>query len=408
MSELLYKLAANSMVCWALLYGVYRGWLWSHVPIATKRVFILSSLWVGGVLAFIPRFEVAANTWVLPPLVHTASTTLGYAPELPWLGWEWLVVGYWVGVAVACVRLLGGIVGIVRMLQVGTHEYSDVYCVVRMPNTVHPFSIGRYIFLGSAAGHSATDEQCIITHERAHIYHGHTADLFFVALLSVFFWFNPFLYLFRRELQRVHEYQADRLVLRHYPVKYYCNLLLQQTFDTRVSFVNSFSNVSQLKNRIDMMYSSSARHQSWRYLVAFAVLVGVGVLGISLKAQQVATVQNEPKPCLKSCVNHDDPTTCTIQEIMGHLGSHLKYPDEARKNGIAGTVYVQFLVDKKGNATRTILKPEQTDKLLADETLRVTADLKWSPAMVDDKPVKATIVLPVKFKLDDSEATPTK
>ena len=70
----------------------------------------------------------------------------------------------------------------------------------------------------------------------------------------MFQWFNPAMWLFRKELKAIHEFEADESVLKtEIDAKKYQLLLIQKTVGTRLySMVNSFDH-SSLKKRITMM-----------------------------------------------------------------------------------------------------------------------------------------------------------
>ena len=75
-----------------------------------------------------------------------------------------------------------------------------------------------------------------------------------------------------------------------------------------------------------------------------------------------------------------------------------EYPQLAKLAGIQGTVYLKLLIDKKGNVEKA--KVEQGVKNMLDESaLNAAKKAKFTPAMVDDKPVKVWVILPVAFKL---------
>ena len=74
-----------------------------------------------------------------------------------------------------------------------------------------PVSWLRYIFINSDDYRNNPRE--ILTHEMAHIHYRHTFDLIFIDLLCCLQWFNPVIWLFRRELRSVHEFQADAAVV---------------------------------------------------------------------------------------------------------------------------------------------------------------------------------------------------
>ena len=64
-----------------------------------------------------------------------------------------------------------------------------------------------------------------------------------------------------------------------------------------------------------------------------------------------------------------------------------------------GTVYLKLLIDEKGNVAKA--KVEQGVKDMIDESaLAAAKEAKFSPAMLNNKPVKVWVILPVVFKLN--------
>ena len=90
-----------------------------------------------------------------------------------------------------------------------------------------------------------------------------------------------------------------------------------------------------------------------------------------------------------------------MPEIKGGLkalSKIIKYPKEAKKLGVQGVVYVQFIVDEKG----VVVDPKLIRKLGAgcdEEALRALEKLKFNPGYVQGKPVKARFTLPIRFAL---------
>jgi protein TonB len=91
---------------------------------------------------------------------------------------------------------------------------------------------------------------------------------------------------------------------------------------------------------------------------------------------------------------------CSDAALLSYIYKHIRYPGAARENGIEGTVYVQFVVEKDGSASQV--------KILRDigggcgrEVERVVAEMpKWSvPGKQRGRPVRVQFNLPVKFKL---------
>jgi TonB family C-terminal domain len=80
------------------------------------------------------------------------------------------------------------------------------------------------------------------------------------------------------------------------------------------------------------------------------------------------------------------------------LQNEVEYPSFAKKAGIEGRVFVQFVVNEEGNVTN----PKVTrgvHKLLNKEAVRAVKTLKCEPGMQRGNPVKVQMSLPVTFKL---------
>jgi len=118
---------------------------------------------------------------------------------------------------------------------------------------------------------------------------------------------------------------------------------------------------------------------------------------VGLMAQQKAELQKA-----------DESGFIEVDEVPV-LKSEFKpsYPEIARLAGIEGTVYLKVLVDEKGNVEKT--KVEQGAKEILDNSaLQAAKKAKFSPAMLNNKPVKVWVILPVAFKLDVGEKTEGK
>ncbi len=85
-----------------------------------------------------------------------------------------------------------------------------------------------------------------------------------------------------------------------------------------------------------------------------------------------------------------------------YIYTNVKYPAEARKKGIQGSVVVEFMVDEKG-VLSDFLVISGIGGGCDEEAVRVITAMntahRWTPAKTNDEPVKAMYTLPVKFVL---------
>ena len=82
-----------------------------------------------------------------------------------------------------------------------------------------------------------------------------------------------------------------------------------------------------------------------------------------------------------------------------YIGKKLKYPAQARRMGIEGKVYVEFVVDKDGSITN-VRAMKGIGAGCDEEAIRVIqASPKWKPGKQRGRPVKVRMILPITFKL---------
>ena len=107
----------------------------------------------------------------------------------------------------------------------------------------------------------------------------------------------------------------------------------------------------------------------------------------------------ENMPALGECkkLRGDERHQCTQMEIIKYVSQNTKYPPIAKDSGIQGTVFVYFVVDKKGKVTDAkVLRP--VDPRLDKEALRVIESLpSFEPGEQRGKAVSVQYTIPVKF-----------
>lgn len=132
------------------------------------------------------------------------------------------------------------------------HNYKKFDC----------FSWMNKIFLPKDYEKWNEDEiKMVLNHETGHVYYSHWLDLLFIQLLCIFQWFNPAIWYWRKELMRIHEFEADKYVVDQSDInkKSYQYFLLRE--NTKKEFNNTFHSFNSgfLKQRILMMNNKSAK-----------------------------------------------------------------------------------------------------------------------------------------------------
>jgi protein TonB len=90
------------------------------------------------------------------------------------------------------------------------------------------------------------------------------------------------------------------------------------------------------------------------------------------------------------------------------LIENIKYPEEALKKGVTGTVFITFVVEKDGSVTHVkVLRGIGSG--CDEEALRVVKMMpKWVPGELKGKKVAVQFNLPIRFNLDGKKEEPKK
>ncbi len=193
--------------------------------------------------------------------------------RIPWelIPWRLLLVGlYLAGLTVYIVKFIGGLASIVLLIRKSKqHEMTDGTILVTHTKDYSPFSWMHYIIVSESDLHENRD--MILAHERAHIRLLHSWDLLFVQLCATVQWFNPAAWLLKRELEAIHEYEADSATLRQgFDAHQYQLRLFEAAVGVKFSsMTNNFTNCSTKKRIIMMMKKQTS---PWALLKALYVL----------------------------------------------------------------------------------------------------------------------------------------
>ena len=159
------------------------------------------------------------------------------------------------------------------------------------------FSFFRYAFFPNE-----NVDPDIMRHEMSHIEHHHSWDILFAEVMMILQWFNPFIYLYKKELQSLHEYQADRdVVATGIDKKNYMMLILQQC--TAVDFSGMSNNFSLIltKKRIKMITRNEKAKGLWWRLLA--------TLKVSISPFEVFDDDGAPMQLIKDTIFYEDDGT---------------------------------------------------------------------------------------------------
>lgn len=380
----------QSSVCLAVLFLFYSILLSRETFYRYNRAALLGLIPLSFLLPLchLPLFpeseSVAASTVVmldnLSAFSYVTDETETTAAPVP-VALVTAIVLYWAGVVFFITRYIVTIVRLLRLIGSGRRESDEGRQIIVLPRSIAPFSWFGKIVLSEAD--YATHSREILLHESAHIHKRHSFDLLAADLCTWLQWFNPAAWLLKRELQTVHEYEADAEVLdQGIDARQYQLLLIKRSVGSKFYCVTNHFNHNKLNKRITMMLKKkSSRKATWKYLYVIPVaLCTVTVFArpeVSDRLDEIASTD------LLAMLDQDDTQPATDQNRMvitaaGNSGqtSNLNINiDEADDSSLGNKLKINITENGKPTSMDSALyivdgkkvSREELDKLSAEQ-----------------------------------------
>lgn len=272
----------ESAACLALFYFGYWLFLRKETYFCLNRIYLVLSLIAS---LIIPAFKVTSpflTAKVPSPLYsYPASVT----PLKTWGAGETLFLIYAVGVALFLARFIFHMIKLYFVVKrFGTQKINGLK-IVSIDKDFSPFSFLNFLFINDRHIPEHNMRR-IIAHENIHIKQHHSFDILLVELVTIFQWFNPFVWPYKKSLQETHEFLADNgVIAQGFSTAKYQLLMFEQHVGLKLfEFANNFKQ-SQIKRRITMISKIKSRGTAKLKLLLMIPLASLLVLALA-----------EPKP----------------------------------------------------------------------------------------------------------------
>lgn len=171
---------------------------------------------------------------------------------------------------------------------------------------------------------------------------------------------------------------------------------------------------SALKERIQAMTDTNRMTSSptrFSPLIAIVTLLAVA-LGVVACSDSIAPTQEgestESATAATAQKQNEEGVFVVVEDRpelkggMQAIQNEIQYPELAKKAGIEGRVFIQFIVDENGNVQNPHIT-RGAHKLLDQEALRVVRGMEFEPGQQRGEAVKVQMALPITFKLSDKD-----
>lgn len=290
--------------------------------------------------------------------------------------WVWVEGVFWLGVALLTIRLITQLFSLYKLYRNSKPGNVQDYPVRLIGDNIGPFSFWRSIYI-NPANLSPADLKNVLEHEQVHVNEWHTVDILLAELSTIFYWFNPGVWLMKKAVRENIEFITDRKILKKGmdSKQYQYSLVSISLATTSNTIVNHF-NISTIKKRIIMMNTKkSSGYKLTRYVFLPAVIALL--LVFSLSKAEVARVSLhsikkvlEPVIAITPIVNNTNNT----QAFIPPAKTSKKVAKHALKTN--DTIYSGKSKDgKKSFMVTSDTKPDSVNYII-NGVLSTKADLK--------------------------------
>lgn len=306
METFLFYLLRSSLVA-ILLYGIFKA-IFSQTTFHRANRIALDSILAVSVVFPLFRFR------LIPETAHSmmdisaingsnlselpvSSVGQSFWQNIPWI--EIIAIFYFVGLSFFLIRQLLGFMRLAAMIRTSEKEavsHAAILCITDCK--IQPFSWFRYIVV-SKDDVKSNYFPVILWHELTHVERYHSVDRTIFDLFACIFWFNPFAWQLRREIQTVHEYQADEHTLESgVDIEQYQLLLIRKSAgENTFALANNFLQ-RDLHKRIRMMKTIHTNiSRKWQYalmLPGIAIsLIALSIPALYAKADSINTSKQQ-------------------------------------------------------------------------------------------------------------------
>ena len=294
--ESLFIYLAKSTGLIIMFYLAYFFLLRKETFFNSNRWFLLSGLITSIVLPLIFFTEVV---WVNPsPSNYNWSEIQITAPiendafEINWYYFFGIIYG--IGIVLFLTKFAVDFLGLQKILKNKIIQQQADFKFIDVKENIPPFSYFEYIVYNSTL-YTDFELNNILEHEKVHCSQNHTLDVLISRLFCAVFWYNPFVWLYKKAVVQNLEFIADSEAVKNLVDKkaYQFTLLKITTHENCFAITNHFYQ-SLIKKRIVMLNKNqSNKKNSWKYAIILPLL---GAFMLMFQVEIVAQDKVGAKP----------------------------------------------------------------------------------------------------------------
>ena len=244
---------------------------------------------------------------------------------------------YFLGIIIFTLRFIIQLRSLLPLLIQSEAHKLGRFKFLKTQENISPFSFFNCIVYNPQPFNETELDQ-IITHEKVHVQQYHTIDVLLAQIACIAFWFNPFIWLYNKNLKQNLEFIADQTAINYANCKksYQYTLLKTSVPKHQLALTNNFYN-SLIKKRIVMLHKSKSKKIN---LLKYAFIIPVlGLFLMSFNTKEVIIekaaipVKNEKNINSELLQNNQEPYKVIITKDASKEDLD-KIKAESKNNGV--------------------------------------------------------------------------
>lgn len=294
----------------AIFYGCYIFFLQKETFFNANRWFLLAGL----ITALLFPFMIIPIYLDIPATTSSGftmiATTVQTRPEASFNVSTLLLCIYALGASFFFGRLLLQFFSLTILIKNNNKEKFGKYNYVKTSQNITPFSFFKWIVFNPKL-FNEEELELILEHEKIHASQLHSMDAVLIDLATALFWFNPFIWLYKKALKQNLEFIADHHTQKQTDCEERYQMLLLKTSlpEQNLTVINTFYNSSirlkvfgkpitlftafgQVKKRIVMLHKSKSNlMNTWKYSIIVPLLA---IFAMTFNTETIAQTSVNP------------------------------------------------------------------------------------------------------------------
>lgn len=269
----------KTVILLGVFYGIYALFLKNNKSLRWNRLYLVFTILLSILLpllngfSFGPMLASMLHNGMFSDVLNVIDVLANQLNKTTQYYGKIIFGFYMLGLLWGLLRIVLGFVVIRRIQQSAVYETIAEQPVYFSEHIESPFSYFKRIYIPSQYKKSSM-LHVILLHEMAHVNKLHSRDKILFSFLQAFCWMNPFVYLYHKELDWNHVYEADEMVTLEINTGDYCQdyLLKSKSGLSPTRLVNHFFH-QPIQKRIDMLNKKSYHSIGLQMLVVLVILM---------------------------------------------------------------------------------------------------------------------------------------